>query len=242
MRGARPAATARLENLRRFLRREDAGLAEHVAPARELLRRHRRNHLLDDRFDVVGAGSRYSGGHLVRAHERRHHVDRMRARSPASRAASSARADVVEAVAALDFAGRRAVGQHLVETRPGRGDEIVVGGVRASRGPWTGSRRRSAAISRVCRACQPPAKLVETVAGEHGVRVGVDETGNDRGVRRVDRRSAPGARLTARSRSAGWSGEENLLAGDGDCAVCDRISSSPCRAPVRGAGPAHVIS
>ena len=93
-----------------------------------------------------------------------------------------------QAVAALDLDGRRALGAHLGDAGGDEGPQLVVGG-----GPGRGDGDPDAAAV-VGRAGHPGGELVTAVAGEHQVRVGVDEAGQDRATTpRRPARSATGA-------------------------------------------------
>src|SRR5258708_2289154 len=72
-----PRALPGLENLAGLLGREDAVLAEHVAPFREAVAYDGRNHLADDRIDVLPPRGAMFGRDLVRAEKRRGDVDGM---------------------------------------------------------------------------------------------------------------------------------------------------------------------
>ena len=85
---------------------------------------------------------------------------------------------VRQPVAALGLARRRAAAQHLVEAAARRGGERRFG--RRARGD--DGAEDAAAFGGdlgVGRAGQPPAQLLAPVAGEHDVRVRIDEAGHD---------------------------------------------------------------
>ena len=65
-----PGAPRRLQDRAALLRREDAGLAEHVAPLGEPLARDGGDHLVDDEVDVVAAAIAVLDRHLVRGRPR----------------------------------------------------------------------------------------------------------------------------------------------------------------------------
>ncbi len=225
----------------RFLRREDAGLAKDVAPARQLRRRHRGNHVVDDDVDVSVAIAAMLARDLVRAHERRYDVDRMRFANPGDRAQHLQLALEVEAVTTLDLAGGRTAGEHPVEPRPGLGDQIFLAGGarRRDRGHDAATGGGDAGIGFTGEA---PAQFRTAVAGVDGVRVGVDEAGNDREVADVDnarvRRQRQGA-----FELAGGAGECDPLARDGERAVGDDLELSlPGSAARRGPGAGNELT
>ena len=88
---------------------------------------------LHDQIDVRAAAIAVLDGHLVRAHEGRRQLDRVRRRERANSPQHLQLALGGERVAALGFAGRRAAAQHLVEAAARVGRQLLVRSPRASR-------------------------------------------------------------------------------------------------------------
>ena len=160
---------------------------------------------------------------------------------PGDRAQHLQLAVEVEAVAALDLARGRTAGEHLVEPRPGLGDQFVFAGGarRRDRGHDAATGGGDAGIGFTGEA---PAQFRTAVAGVDGVRVGVDEAGNDREVADVDdarvRRQRQGV-----FELAGGTGECDPLARDGEGAVGDDLELSlPGSAARRGPGAGYELT
>ena len=180
-----PGAPRRLQDRAALLRREDAGLAEHVAPLGEPLARDGGDHLVDDEVDVVAAAIAVLDRHLVRAHEGRRDLDRMRRGELPHDAQHLQLALDVERVAALRLARGRAASQHLVEPAPGRDGELLVRR-RARRADAADDAAAAGRDLRVGRARKAAPQLVAAIAGEDNVRVRVDQSRHDRAGARVD--------------------------------------------------------
>ena len=72
-----PGAPARIENLLRFDRTEDAVLAEDIVPLGKVFRRHRGDHLVDEQAQVTVAIVLELWRQFMRAHEGCGQLDRL---------------------------------------------------------------------------------------------------------------------------------------------------------------------
>ena len=239
MRGFSPAARAGLEDLARFVRREHAGLAEHVAPLGEPLARDRRNHLVDDRDRRRRARrSRYSTGTScapMKVGDSSIGVRRRRAR--ASPAASSARP---RWSARSRSWPRRSSCRSAASRRGGRACRRPARSSDAAR-VATHAADDAAAVGGdlgVGGAGQPPAQLVAAVAGEDDVGVRIDEAGHDGAAAGVDDDGVGGQRAVAPP--VGFvADEDDRAAVRGDHGVRPRAGVGLARADARrrpGAG------
>ena len=226
-------ARAGVENARGFLRREDAGLTEHVAPLGESLGRDRRDHAVDDQRDVVLSPGTVLDRHLVRAEERRDDVDRLRRADPPDGPQQLQLGLEIQSVAALDLAGRRSAREHLVEAQARVLDELILAGL--TRGEH---RRHDAAAGSgdlgVGLAAEPATQLAATIARKNGMGVGIDEARHNRHAGGVqDARVC--ADVHGTRQLGGRPREHDLLAGGRDRAVDDRINRALSRAAARRA-------
>ena len=184
MRGLRPARSPALR-----IRRDSPGVKTPVSqntshhPAR-LLGSDSRDHLFDHDPDVLVAAWPVLDRDLVRAHEGRHDADRVLAVQPRDGPQHLELGLQLETVPALDFARRRAAGEHLVKAGPCLVDQRFLG--RGARGRDRGDDPASFARDLcVGGAGEPPPQLFAPVARKRRVRVGIDEAGHDRVRRRV---------------------------------------------------------
>ena len=154
-------------------------IAEDVAPLGEPFSGDARNHLVGDEGDVVIRPRLVLRRDLVRAQERGHDVHGVRVVEPLDDAQLTQLRIERQSVAALRFAGRRAVRGHLVEPRPRGGNQLVLRR-RPGRGHGSQNAPSFGRDLRVGRAREPALQLLAPVAGEDEMRVGIDEAGNRR--------------------------------------------------------------
>ena len=228
-------ALSRDQNPLRLVGGEDAGLAEDVAPFGQPRGGHRGDHLVDDEIDVACAAGSVFDGYLVRAHEGRGDVDGMRLVESSNDAQHFQLSLDVQPVTALDFARRRAAGEHAIEPGTCLRGQLVFGC-----GPRRGHGRDDAAAALgdagVTLPGKPAAELRPPVAGEDGVRVGVDEAGEDGPLTGVDDARVAGNRDGAFEIGCG-SGKDDALARRREGAVGDDLEPTLVgSAPRRGSG------
>ena len=92
---------------------------------------------------------------------------------------------------------------------------------------------------RVAGAGQPAAQLVAPIAGEHDVRVRIDEPGHDGAALGIDDDRVVGQRAVARQLVVD-ADEDDRAAMASDDRPRDASRRRPGAAPTRGAGPAQV--
>ena len=183
--GLQAVALARLENLLRFVGREDACFAEDVTPLGKAVARRGRDHLAHELVDVEAAVRAVLDRDLVRAHERRDQLDLVLGVQPADGAQHFQLGIGLEAVPALGLARRRAAAQHLVEARPGGRHQFVLGGL--ARGADGGEDAAPfGGDLGIGRACEPAPEFLAAIPGEDDVCVRIDEAGHDRAAGGVD--------------------------------------------------------
>jgi hypothetical protein len=186
-----PGGLRSVDNRPGVFRREHTCLAEDVAPFGQAFGGDRRNHVLDDQIDVALAASAVLDRHFMRAHERGRQLDRLRRVQIADHVQHLQFGFGGQPVAALRFGGGGAAAQHLGEPPAGVGRQYRL--ARVARGQHRAE--DSAAFGGnllIAGAGHPPPELRAPVAGEHDVRMRIDEAWHhgaaagidDRGVRR----------------------------------------------------------
>ena len=239
MRSFSPARATPRRGSPRLLRREDAGLAEHVAPLGQPLGGDRRDHLVDEQVDVRAPPVAVLERNLVRAHEGRRELDRVLARQRRRRRAASSAP--TRSSARIRSSPRRSSCRSGASRRGGARVSAASSASLASRVAATG-REDAAALGGDCGvrgAGQPTPQLVAPVAGKHHVRVRIDEAGHDRAAVGVER-------PRVRARACRYVPTRPPIRRRRSCprrAATTASGSEPasaCAAPRRGAGPAQV--
>ena len=113
-----PCAPARIEDLLRFDRSEDAVLAEHVVPLGQIFGCDRGDHLVDEQAQVAVAVVLELRWQLMRTHEGRGQLDRLLGGEPGNCLQDLALALGRQAVATLHLRRCRAGAQHLGQAGP----------------------------------------------------------------------------------------------------------------------------
>ena len=187
-----------------------------------------------DESDVVVGPRLVLRRDLVRAQERGHDVDGVRVVETLDDAQLPQLRLERQAVAALRFAGRRAVTGHLVEPRSRGGYQLVFG-----RRPGRGHGLQNAAAFgrdlRVRRASEPALQFLAPVAGKDEMGVRIDETRNDAAAARIDPYGVGRDRDVAVQRVRGPD-EDDRAVGGGNRRAPKRSDVSLARAALRG-GP-----
>jgi hypothetical protein len=183
--GLEAMAETGFENGARVVRRKHTLLAKHIAPFRQPLLRNRRDHLVDQDLDVLGAAAAVFNRHFVRAHKGRREIDWLAGRQRLDGAQDALLRGELEPVPALGLGGGGAVGEHLRQPRAREADEVMF--ARRARGRH---RLDDAAAAGgdvgISGAGEPAAELVAAIAGEHQMGVRIDEAGDNGAAFTVD--------------------------------------------------------
>jgi hypothetical protein len=218
--GQQAVGASRLEDAAGLLDGEGAVLAEDIVVAGEAGHRDRGDGLVADEAHVRVGIVAVLGGHGVRREEGGDDGLGAGVGEAAGRAQELQLVGRGEAVAALDLDGGRAVAEHGREEAGRAFDEGVFG--EGPRGA-DGVQDATAGLQdlQVVGALQAEGELVGAVAAEDGVRVGVDEAGEDGAAGGVDD-ARVGGDLDGRADVGGRAdGEDAAVVADGHGAVGD---------------------